>query len=111
MPPATTRSASPRATVFAARITACRPEPQTLLTVVAGTVTGMPAWMAAWRAGACPMPAESTLPMKTSCTASAGSLARASAPLIAVAPRPGAADGGEAPRNAPMGVRAAADTT
>jgi hypothetical protein len=37
MPPATTMSASPRAIVFAPKMTACMPDPQTLLTVVAGT--------------------------------------------------------------------------
>jgi hypothetical protein len=29
---------------------ACAPEPQTRFTVIAGTDTGNPAWMVAWRA-------------------------------------------------------------
>jgi hypothetical protein len=66
MPPATTSSASPSASVLAPNTTACRPEPHTLLTVVLGTECGMPAKIAAWRAGAWPMPADSTLPMNTS---------------------------------------------
>src|SRR5215470_16002473 len=43
IPPAAMRSASPRAIVWAASITALRPEAQTLLMVVAGTVGGRPA--------------------------------------------------------------------
>ena len=34
-----------------ASITAFRPEPQTLLMVIAGTMSGRPALIAAWRAG------------------------------------------------------------
>ena len=64
--PATTTSASPSAIAWAPAMTAFRPEPQTLLRVVAGTVSGMPAKMAAWRAGAWPTPAWSTQPMMTS---------------------------------------------
>ncbi len=44
---------------------ASRPERQTLLTVSAGTVIGMPAATAAWRAGIWPAPAWSTWPMIT----------------------------------------------
>ena len=33
-------------------MTALRPEPQTLLIVIAGMVAGSPAWISAWRAGA-----------------------------------------------------------
>ncbi len=44
------------------------PEAQTLLTVVQTTVLGKPAPIAAWRAGACPRFALSTLPKNTSCT-------------------------------------------
>ena len=77
MPPATTSSASPSATVLAPRMTAWRPEPQTLLTVVAGTVFGMPGvdgGLAGGRlADARPT---STLPMKTSSTSSGASFAR-----------------------------------
>ena len=44
---------------------ALRPERQTLLTVVAGTVIGMPALTAAWRAVIWPAPAWITWPMNT----------------------------------------------
>jgi hypothetical protein len=40
-----------------------RPDRQTLLIVVAGTVSGMPAFTAAWRAVIWPCPACSTWPM------------------------------------------------
>ena len=41
------------------------PERHTLLTVVAGTVMGIPAFTAAWRAVIWPAPAWSTWPMNT----------------------------------------------
>ena len=45
-------------------IAACMPDPQTLLTVVASAELGQArALIAAWRAGAWPRPAGSTLPM------------------------------------------------
>src|SRR5574342_190817 len=42
MPPATYRSPSPARIAWAASMTALRPEPETLLTVVAGTLGGRP---------------------------------------------------------------------
>ncbi len=98
MPPATTSSASPSSTVLVPRMTDCRPEPHTLLTVVQGTVFGTSAKIAAWRAGAWPMPADSTLPMNTSSIWSGVSLARSMAALMAVAPRRGAGSDDSAPR-------------
>ena len=74
------------------------PEPQTLLTVVAGTLSGIPAPRCAWRAGAWPMPAESTLPMKTSPTSSGATFARSSAALMAVVPSCGAVRAESEPR-------------
>ncbi|SAL03985.1 hypothetical protein AWB77_06910 [Caballeronia fortuita] len=50
-PPAMTISASPAMIAFAASITALRPEPQTLLIVMPGTMSGKPALMSDWRAG------------------------------------------------------------
>ena len=50
MPPATTTSASPAWIIWSARYSALMPERQTLLIVVAGTLIGMPAFTAAWRA-------------------------------------------------------------
>ena len=44
---------------------AFRPDRQTLLTVSAGTLIGIPAVTAAWRAGIWPAPACSTWPMIT----------------------------------------------
>ena len=44
---------------------ACAPEPQTRLTVIAGTETGRPPSIAAWRAGFIRLPAWMTLPMTT----------------------------------------------
>src|SRR3972149_2664085 len=62
MPPATTRSASPAFIAWAANIPAFRPDPQTLLRVVAQTVSGRPAKMAAWRGGARPRPGAPHVP-------------------------------------------------
>ncbi len=56
-PPAMTISQSPSRMACAASITAFRPEPQTLLMVMAGTPCGRPALMTAWRAGFWPEPA------------------------------------------------------
>ncbi|OIQ67406.1 hypothetical protein GALL_510140 [mine drainage metagenome] len=42
-PPATTMSASPSRMACAASMTDLSPEPQTLLTVIAGTMSGRPA--------------------------------------------------------------------
>src|SRR6059036_2300592 len=58
MPPARTTSAEPARIMSDANITACSPEPHTLLTVTAPTRSGRPANSAAWRAGFCPRPAE-----------------------------------------------------
>src|SRR5262249_1917873 len=76
MPPLTTMSASPSRIVLAPNTTAWSPEPQTLLTVVVGTVSGILAFSDACRAGACPMPADRTLPMNTSSTSSGWSRGR-----------------------------------
>ena len=84
MPPATMTFASPARMAAAPSITAFRPEPQTLLTVVALTPSGSPPFSAAWRAGACPAPAWMTWPMIASST-DAGSIA---------GPLDGGADGG-----------------
>ena len=52
---------------------ASRPDRQTLFTVVAGVVIGMPALTAAWRDVICPAPACRTWPMITYSTWCAGS--------------------------------------
>ena len=68
MPPATTMSNSPARISWSASAIASRPDRHTLLTVNAGTVIGMSAATAAWRADICPDPAWSTCPMITYCT-------------------------------------------
>ncbi len=65
-PPAMTISLSPSRIACAASITAFRPEPQTLLMVIAGTDCGSPLLITAWRAGFWPVPACSTWPRMTS---------------------------------------------
>src|SRR5215831_8607188 len=105
MPPATATSMLPSAISCAAETMACAPEPQTRLTVSAGTVTGSPAWMAACRAGFILVPACTTLPMTTVSTSSARSFARATAAPIATAPRLGAGISLSVPPNVPIAVR------
>ena len=64
-PPATTISNSPARMSWSARAMASMPDRHTLLIVSAGTVIGMPALTAAWRAGIWPAPAVRTCPMMT----------------------------------------------
>ena len=71
------------------------PEPQTLLTVVAPTLTGRPAAMAAWRATFCPRPAPTTLPRITSSTWSTANFARRSDSFDRHAPQGGRGDFGQ----------------
>ena len=68
MPPATTMSNSPARISWSASAIAVMPDRQTLLTLSDGTVIGMSAPTAAWRAGICPAPACSTCPKITYCT-------------------------------------------
>jgi len=96
---------------WAASITALSPEPQTLLTVSAGTVPGRPAWIAAWRPGAWPTPPCSTLPMITSSTAPVSIAARRTASRMTSAPSCGADSGASPPKYLPMGVRQALKMT
>ena len=107
IPPATTTSASPIRISRRANITAWRPEPHTLLTVMAPVETGKSALITHWRAGACPMPAERTLPMIIRSTSSGFAPARRTASRTATAPRSEADRAEKAPWNVPMGVRTA----
>jgi hypothetical protein len=107
MPPATTISASPALISAAASMIDLRPEPQTRLMVVAGVVSGRPALRSACRAGACPTPACSTWPIRTSSTTASGGSPRSTAALIATAPSSTAGTVDSAPPNLPIGVRAA----
>ena len=86
MPPATTTSTSPARIICAASATDFRPEPHTMLMVMAGTSFGMPAPIAAWRAGFWPSPACSTQPRMTSSTSSGPRPARSSAARMACVP-------------------------
>ena len=83
------------------------PLAQTLFTVVQATSLGSPANLAAWRAGAWPRLACSTLPMITSCTCSGLIPAFSTAPLMAVAPSWVADTSARLPPKLPMGVRTA----
>src|SRR5689334_9526592 len=111
MPPATATSRSPVAMPCAASITALRPDPQTLLMVSAATAFGNPPRSAACRAGACPTPALTTLPMMHSSTTAASMPARRTASRTTRAPRSGALKSFRPPRNFPVGVRTALTIT
>src|SRR5262249_20458932 len=104
-PPATATLMLPSEISCAAETMACAPEPQTRLTVSAGTVTGSPAWTAACRAGFILLPACTTLPMTTVSTSSGRSLARATAAPIATEPRAGAEISLSEPPKVPIAVR------
>src|SRR6476620_10559953 len=111
MPPATTTVAEPDLIASWPNMIDFMPEPQTLLTVVQGAAAGIPAAIAAWRAGACPRPAGSTQPMITSSTWSAATPACASAAPMAAAPSVGVGTPVNCPRKEPMAVRMAPTMT
>src|SRR6516162_6091365 len=106
MPPATTMSNSPARMSWAASAMASRPDRHTLLIVIAGTVIGIPAATAAWRAGICPAPACRTWPMITYWTSRPATPERSSAALITMPPRSVAARSLTEPSRRPMGVLA-----
>ena len=106
-PPATMMLASPQAICWAASATARRPEPQSWLMPKAVASFGMPALMAAWRAGFCPAPAVRIWPMMTSSTSFGATPARSSAAVMATVPRACAETLAKAPLKLPTGVRAA----
>ncbi len=111
IPPATTTSNSPARISWSASAIASMPDRQTLLTVIAGTVIGMPALTAAWRAVIWPVPACSTWPMITYSTESAAMPARSMAAEIATPPRSTAENPDNDPSIFPIGVRAPATMT
>ena len=110
-PPATTISAAPVITAWAASMTAFRPLPQTLLMVMAETPCGSPAFNAACRAGFCPLPAVSTWPKITSSICDASRCARSNAARITMAPSSGAATEASDPPNLPIAVLTAETIT
>src|SRR6185503_5485630 len=103
--PATTISASPAWMACAAIIADCRPEPQTLFTVVAGTESGRPALIAACRAGFMPSPACRMQPRMTSSTWSGRTPLRRTASRTATVPSSTAETSLNAPPKVPMAVR------
>ena len=110
-PPATMMDASPVWICCMPIATARRPEPHSWLRPQEVVSCGMPAAMAAWRAGFWPWPADRIWPITTSSTSRPSTPARASASRMAIAPNSWAATLANAPLNEPTGVRAALATT
>ena len=90
---------------WVARIAALSPEPHTLFTVCAGTDSGIPEPIEAWRAGFMPSPAWSMQPRMVSSTASGGTAARVKASRTTRAPSSIAGTSLRMPPKVPMGVR------
>src|SRR5690606_14845611 len=111
MPPAIITCASPTRISRRANIIAWSPEPHTLLIVIAPTLTGRPALITACRAGAWPIPADSTLPMITRSTSLRLAPARLTASSRTMPPRSEAESGENAPWKLPIGVRTALQIT
>src|SRR6266852_5134940 len=111
MPPATTMVAWPEVSSSAAIMAAFIPDPHILFTVVAGVDLSRPAPSAAWRAGAWPWPAPSTLPKIRSSTSVGLTPACSMAALMATAPSCEAVTELNLPCMEPMGVRLAPTIT
>src|SRR5215217_5551847 len=99
--------ASPLAICCMPIATVRSPEPQSWLSAQAVFSAGMPAAMAACRAGFWPVLAVSTWPKITSSTSPGSTLARSSAAAIATLPSSCAGVLAKAPLKVPTGVRAA----
>src|SRR5579864_47423 len=95
----------PVCTACAASAAAFSPEPQTLLIVMAPVVGDSPPKIAACRAGFCPSPADTTLPMMHSSTWAGSTPARLTASRTTIAPSCGALNSDRLPWNFPTGVR------
>src|SRR3989344_343645 len=111
MPPATTTPTAPASNWSWPSITVCMPEPHILVSVVAGTLSGRPAAIRAWRAGAWPMPAIRQQPISTSSTSLACTGVSSIAARMAAAPSRGADRPWNWPWKAPIAVRRAARMT
>src|SRR5437016_2961096 len=111
MPPVTTSSWSPARIIWSAISTARIDDAQTLLIVSAPTSIGIPAPIAAWRAGAWPAPAWRTWPMITYSTPDGSSPARSSAARMTIEPSSVAALSASEPPSFPKGVRTAETMT
>src|SRR5208282_2875146 len=83
------------------------PDPQTMLTVAAPTVSGIPAPRRTWRAGFWPATAWIAWPNRTSSISEAGIPERSIAARAARVPRAVAGTARNAPPNLPIGVRTA----
>src|SRR5512139_1806401 len=105
MPPAIALLVKPSITSCAALAIAWAPEPQTRFTVRAGTSTGTPPLMAAWRAEFILLPAWITLPITTVSMSPPVSFARSSVARIATAPRSAAGISFSVPPYVPIAVR------
>jgi hypothetical protein len=107
-PPASTRSAVPLSTAWAAKWTACWDEPHCRSTVTPGTASGSPAASHAVRAmsPACG-PIVSTQPNTTSSTASGSTPVRSSSARMTCAPRSAGWAPARPPPRRPTGVRTA----
>ena len=107
-PPATTRSAVPLSTAWAAKWTACWDEPHCRSTVTPGTASGRPAASHAVRAmsPACG-PIVSTQPNTTSSTASGSSAGAGQQRRMTCAPRSAGCAPASPPPRRPTGVRTA----
>ncbi len=90
MPPATTMCELPVWMACCPSATDFRPEPHTLLMVMAATLSGRPPFSAAWRAAFWPSPADTTLPMMHSSTILESMPARFTASRTTMAPNCGA---------------------
>ncbi len=105
IPPAIATSMWPSQISCAADAVAWAPDPQTRLTVSAGTPTGMPPPIAAWRAGFIRLPAWITLPITTVPTRAGSSPERCSVSRITTAPNSVAGVSFSAPLKLPIAVR------
>ena len=110
IPPATTMSTSPARIICDAIATDLRPDPQSMLIVVAGTSFGIPAPIAPGAPGSA-RARRSTQPSTTSSTSSPEISARSSAARTACAPSSVAGDILELSAELPTGVRTALTIT
>src|SRR5438128_569617 len=109
--PAMAASRWPGQISCAAEAIACALEPQTQLTVIAGTATGTPPLIAACRAGFMRLPAWMTLPITTLPTRAGSSPERRSVSRTTVAPNSVAGVPFNVPLKVPIAVRTGSDKT
>ena len=105
IPPAMAASTWPTQISCAADAIACAPEPQTRLTVIAGTATGTPPLIAACRAGFMRFPAWMTLPITTLPMRAGSRPERRSVSRTTVAPNSVAGAAFNVPLKVPIAVR------